>query len=113
MVEFRWITSINDKNDINIAKLFMKDGVKIKHTSDRPPINFVISDKYFASTTEKMIGGEIFSNLIVSNDPLYLEHFSTIFDNMWEQSVEAKDRIKELTDAIFLKQKLYQILMTP
>ena len=102
----RWITSINDKNDINIAKLFMKDGIKIKHTSDRPPINFVISDKCFASTTEKMIGGEMFSNLIISNDPLYLEYFSTIFDNMWEQSVEVKDRIKELTDADLFKAKI-------
>ena len=101
----RWITSINDKNDINIAKLFMKDGIKIKHTSDRPPINFVISDKCFASTTEKMICGEMFSNLIVSNDPLYLEYFSTLFDNIWEQSVEAKDRINELTDTDLFNQK--------
>lgn len=102
----RWITSINDKNDIHIAKLFMKDGIKIRHTSDRPSINFVISDKCFASTTEKMIGGEMFSNLIVSNDPLYLEYFSTIFDNIWEQSVEAKDRIKELTNADLFKAKI-------
>jgi len=102
----RWITSIDNKNDINIVKLFTKDGIKIKHTSDRPSINFVISDKYFASTTEKMIGGEMFSNLIISNDPLYLEHFSTIFDNIWEQSVEAKDRIKELMDANLFKAKI-------
>ncbi|TVP39998.1 sensor histidine kinase [Candidatus Nitrosocosmicus arcticus] len=102
----KWITSINDKNDINIVKLFTKDGIKIKHTSDRPSINFVISDKCFASTTEKMIGGEMFSNLIISNDPLYLEHFSTIFDNIWEQSVEAKDRIKELMDTDLFKAKI-------
>jgi len=37
----RWITSINDKNDINIIKLFLKDGIQIKHTSDRPSINLL------------------------------------------------------------------------
>lgn len=48
----------------------------------------------------------MFSNLIVSNDPLYLEHFSTLFDNIWKQSVEAKDRIKELMDADLFKAKI-------
>ncbi len=48
----------------------------------------------------------MFSNLIVSNDPLYFEHFSKIFDNIWEQSVEAKDRIKELMNADLFKAKI-------
>ena len=102
----RWITSINDVNDINIVELFMKDGAKIRHTSDRPSISFIISDKCLASTTEKMIDGEMPSNLIVSDDPLYLEHFSTVFDGIWEQSVEAKTRIKELRNEDFFKVRI-------
>ena len=95
----KWVMSINDKNDIDLIDSFSKYGIKIRHTSDRPSVNFVISDKYFASTTEKMIDGEIVSNLLFSNDPLYLEHFHTIFNKTWKDSMFLKHRIKELKDA--------------
>ena len=101
-----WITSIIDKNDIGLVKLFMKSKMKIKHIADIPSINFVISDKYFASTTEKIVGRNMISNLLISNDPMYLEHFSTIFDNIWDQSVEAKDRISELENTNLFKAKI-------
>ncbi len=64
----KWVMSINDKNDIDLVDLFSKYGMKIRHTSDRPSVNFVISDKFFASTTEKMINGEMILNLLFSND---------------------------------------------
>jgi len=102
----KWITSLNDKNDIKLGNLFSKYGMKIRHTSDRPSINFVISDKYFASTTEKMINGDMISNLLFSNDPVYLEHFSTIFDNSWKNSVHLEHRIKEINDANLFKARV-------
>ncbi|ALI37038.1 Alkaline phosphatase synthesis sensor protein PhoR [Candidatus Nitrosocosmicus oleophilus] len=99
----KWVTSINDKSDVDLVNLFSKYGMKIKHTLDRPSINFVISDKYFASTTEKMINGEMISNLLFSNDPVYLEHFSTIFNNTWKNSMNLRDRTKEIKDANLFK----------
>ncbi|CAN5890057.1 hypothetical protein BH23THE1_BH23THE1_22480 [soil metagenome] len=86
----KWVTSIEDKNDVNLVNFFSKNGMKIRHTSDRPSINFVISDKYFVSTTEKMIHGEMVSNLLFSNDLMYLEHFTTIFNNTWKNSMLLK-----------------------
>ena len=108
----KWITSINDKNDVNLVNLFSRYGMKVRHTSDRPSINFVISDKYFASTTEKMIDGEMISNLLFSNDPLYLEHFSTNFVNTWKNSMLLKYRIKEIKDANLFKAQVIVNLQT-
>ncbi len=102
----KWVTSINDKNDVNLVNFFSKNGMKIRHTSDRPSINFVISDKYFASTTEKMIHGEMVSNLIFSNDPMYLEHFTTIFNNTWKNSILLRYRIKEIKDSNLFKARV-------
>lgn len=102
----KWVTSINDTYDVNLVTLFSKCGMKIRHTSDRPSINFVISDKYFASTTEKMIGGDMISNLLFSNDPVYLEHFSIIFNNSWKNSMLLKYRIKEIKDANLFKARV-------
>lgn len=102
----KWVTSINDNNDVNLVNFASKNGMKIRHTSDRPSINFVISDKYFASTTEKMIHGEMVSNLIFSNDPMYLEHFTAIFNNTWENSMLLKYRIKEIKDFNLFKARV-------
>lgn len=103
----RWITSINDNKDIDVVNAFTRDPLKIRHTSERLPINFVVSDKYIASTTENMIGGNnFFSHLLLSNDPLYVEHFYHIFNKIWKQSVVAEDRIKELTDSEFFKARI-------
>jgi signal transduction histidine kinase len=102
----KWVTSINDKKDLKLVNLFSKYGMKIRHVSDIPPINFIISDKYFASTTEKMINGEMISNLLFSNDPVYVEHFSAIFANSWKSSILLKYRMKEIRDANLFKARV-------
>ncbi len=102
----KWVTSINDMKDVNIVNLFSKYGMRIRHTLDRPSIHFVVSDKFFASTTEKMIDGQMISNLLFSNDPLYLEHFSTIFNNTWKNSMLLKYRLKEIKDTNLFKSRV-------
>ncbi len=102
----KWVTSINNQKEIEVVKFFLKDGIKVKHISNIPSINFVISDKYFASTTEKVSGTKTISNFLVSNDPVYIDHFSTIFDNTWKSSVDAVDRIRELGEAKLFKTKM-------
>ena len=103
----KWVTSINDTKDIELVSLFLTEGLEVRHISHIPSINFVISDKYFASTTEKVSAGEdLISNFLVSNDPVYIEHFSTIFDNTWKHSIDAGDRIKELQQSEYFKAKI-------
>jgi hypothetical protein len=65
----KWITSINDRKDIEIIEHFLKEGIKIKHNPNISSMNFVISDKYFASTTEKVNGAQMISNFLISNTP--------------------------------------------
>jgi hypothetical protein len=102
----KWITSINDRKDIEIIELFSKEGIKIKHNPNISSMNFVISDKYFASTTEKVNGAQMISNFLVSNDPVYIDHFSTVFENAWKSSVEANERMLELKQSDFFKPKI-------
>ena len=37
-------------------------------------------------------------NIITSNQPLYIKHFTSIFEQMWKNAVEPKDRIKDIED---------------
>ena len=102
----RWLTSINTQKDIDIVGFFLTQGMKIRHTAETPSINFVISDKHFASTTEKVSGESVISNFLVSNDPVYRDHFAAIFDNTWKSSLDASERIRGLQLDVFFKAKV-------
>jgi two-component system, OmpR family, sensor histidine kinase VicK len=42
-------------------------------------MNFVVDDKHFVATIEKMEGGKIMERLLVSNEPIYINHYNSIF----------------------------------
>jgi signal transduction histidine kinase len=93
----RYITDINNKN-VKLVKLYLDSGFQVKHLNNLPPLSFGVSDKKIAVTIEKMEEGEVVQSLLVSNEPKYLKHFSTVFQNLWESSLAATERIKEIDE---------------
>jgi hypothetical protein len=65
----RWIINI-DKENLNLVKVFLKAGIRIRHVKNMPPMNFGVSDKEMAATIEKMEGGKMSQSFLISN-----EHF--------------------------------------
>jgi hypothetical protein len=55
-------------------------GIEIKHVKNLPPIDFALSDRDLIATIEKAKGGAVIKNLLISNEPIYIEHFSSFFD---------------------------------
>ena len=96
----RWITSIYDASNIDLVKFFLEAGVQVRHIPDLPPIAWSVDDRYFYSTIEEMEEGKFMKNLIISNQPLYIKHFTSIFEEMWKNAVHAKDRIKDIEDRV-------------
>ncbi len=92
----KWITSINNKEDIEIVKLLIQEGIQIRHIFDMPVINFTISNKHFASTIEKLRITKNLSSVLISNDPLYLDYYHKIFDKLWNNGIDAKSRIEDI-----------------
>src|SRR5439155_18164482 len=41
-------------------------------------------------------GTEMAKTLFVSNEPLYVEHFNCLFEELWKNGVEAAERIKDI-----------------
>jgi two-component system, OmpR family, sensor histidine kinase VicK len=93
----RYITKINNKN-VKLVKLYLDSGFQVKHLNNLPPLSFGVSDKKIAVTIEKMEKGKEVQSLLVSNEPKYLKHFSTVFQNLWGSSVAATERIKEIDE---------------
>ncbi|MBA3751094.1 MAG: HAMP domain-containing histidine kinase [Nitrosopumilus sp.] len=102
----RFITSINNKNDIEVIKVLLNQGINIRHISDILFYNFVLSDKLFASTIEKKDRGKLFKSLLISNDPLYINHYNKIFEEIWKNGLNAEERIKDLEEDNYVNMKI-------
>jgi len=95
----KWICNI-EKENLEIAKIFLKMGMQIHHIKNLPPINFALGDKEINATIEEMEKGKMVQSLLTSNEPLYIRHFLSVFENLWYSSMNATDRIAELEQDI-------------
>ena len=93
----RWITSINSNKDIELVKTFLDEGMMVRHVKDLSSTYFALSDKMLLFTIEK-IEGQMVTNMINSIDALYINHFYSIFENLWKKGVDVKDRIKDIEE---------------
>src|SRR5215470_6402482 len=95
----RWIINI-DKENLNLVKVFLKAGIQIRHVKNMPPMNFEVSDKEMAGTIEKMEGGRMGQSFLLSNEPLYINHFNSLFEELWENGIDAIVRIKAIEEGV-------------
>jgi two-component system, OmpR family, sensor histidine kinase VicK len=95
----RWAGTIN-KDNVWIIKTYLDLGMKIKHIKNMPPMNFAISSKKLYATIDEMKGGQIAKNLLISNEPHYIRHYISIFEDLWRNGVNAEERIKEIDEGI-------------
>ena len=94
------ITSITNINDTEIVYRFLDLGINIKHVKNLPPINFAASEKEMIATIQKTEGGQILQNLLTTNEPAYIEHFNSIFDELWENGIDIKNRINDIENGV-------------
>jgi len=97
----RCITTINKDNE-KLAKLLLNEGVQVRHTKNLTPLSFSISNKEFMATAEKMEAGKMIRNLLVSTEPIYIDHYNSIFEQLWDNSIDAKDRINDIAEGVDL-----------
>src|SRR5918994_5772541 len=107
-------TSNIDRDNIEIAKLLLDSGVQLKHIKNLPPMSFGVSDKEISATIEKMEQGNAVQSLLISNEPVYVNHFKSIFEELWKNGVDTESRIHDIeegvdTEGIDIIQNPYEI----
>jgi signal transduction histidine kinase len=95
----RWLTNV-DKDSLNLVKLFLDNQIRIRHLKNMPPLSFGVSDKEVAITIDKMIGGKMSKSFLISTEPLYVNHFNSLFDQLWEDGIDAEVRIRDIEEGI-------------
>jgi two-component system, OmpR family, sensor histidine kinase VicK len=88
--------TIIDESNKKLAKILVDAGIQIKHVRNLPPISFTLSDKGIGATIEKMEAGRLAQSLLLSNEPAYISHFLSIFEDLWKNGINAVDRLKDI-----------------
>ena len=91
----RWIINI-DKGNIKLVKLFLEVGFQIRHVKNILPINFGVSDKEVAIRIEKIERSKMRQSFLISNEPLYVNHFNSLFEEAWKNGIDARERIRDV-----------------
>jgi nitrogen-specific signal transduction histidine kinase len=96
----RWITKLEspDSRLVEIIRTFAKLGMQVRHADNIPPMSFGISEKETGLTVEKMQGGALNSNAIFSSEPVFVNHFAAIFEELWSRAIDIEDRLRELEE---------------
>jgi signal transduction histidine kinase len=93
----KWAINI-EKESVELVKIFLDLGMRIRHVKNLPPINFAVGDKEVNATIEKMEGGKMIQSLITSNESTYVTHFYSIFEQLWNTGIDATDRIRNIEE---------------
>ena len=100
----RWVTFIeNKKEDIELIKKFLNIGIRIKHVRNLPPLYFSVSRKQYVTTVEDIKDGEMFQKIIHSTEPLYILHYQTVFEELWDVGIDAQERIRQIETGVTLQ----------
>ncbi|HEX6028595.1 MAG TPA: HAMP domain-containing sensor histidine kinase [Nitrososphaeraceae archaeon] len=96
----RWITTIDKKDEIPLIKILLGLGMQIRHSRFLTPMSFIIGDREIVASIEKMIFDKAINSALYSNEPPYIEHFKRVFEDLWKNSVDAVERIKDIEEPI-------------
>jgi hypothetical protein len=94
---------INNETE-TIVNSLLDAGIQVRHIKNMPPMSFVFTDKEVMTTIVKLEGARSF---LMSNGREYVEHFSTIFEELWEKGIDAKDRIEALKQGEEIDDELF------
>ena len=65
-------------------------------------MNFAVDDIYFYATIDKMENGTLMKKLLTSDEPAYIGHYNSVFEELWKNGVDAIQRIKDMEAGVDL-----------
>jgi two-component system, OmpR family, sensor histidine kinase VicK len=98
----RWITSI-DKDMVDLVKMFLDSGMQVRHLKNLIHLDFAVDNKNFNATIDKMEGGKLMESLLISNEPAYVSHYNSVFEELWKDGVDATERIRDIEAGVDLE----------
>jgi nitrogen-specific signal transduction histidine kinase len=96
----RLVTTSIERNSIELLRILLELGIQIRDIKNIPPMNFSVTGKEVYATIDKMEGGRMVQSILASNEPNYVNHFRSIFEELWKSGIDAKVRIADIEQGI-------------
>ncbi len=97
----KWVINMDGKEGIDLVKKFIDLGMQIRHVKNLGyAMNFAVGENEVNATIEKMEGGKMVQSMLTSNEPMYIQHFYSIFEELWNKGIDAQDRIKAIEEGL-------------
>lgn len=87
-----------DKNVLELVKQFVKAGVQVRHVRNLLPLSFFVTDREVQANLEDIKGRKIIHSLLTSNEPVYVKQFASVFEQLWNEGIDANLKIKDLEE---------------
>ncbi len=87
-----------DKNDLALVKNFVQAGVQVRHVKNTLPLSFVVTDKEVHANLEDVKGRKMIQSLLTSNEPVYVKQFSSAIEQLWDDGIDARLRMKDMEE---------------
>ena len=91
----RYVTFV-DGGNVELIRKFLDAGIPVRHVAGDSATSFWISDKEVGSTISTPVLEGNMHSMLVSNESLYREHYEQVFEEMWNNGVDAEARIRDI-----------------
>jgi signal transduction histidine kinase len=88
----RWLVTVSAENK-DLVRAFLDVGVQMRHTRYQSPMTFVLDGKALYSTVGD---GSTSTNFFVTSEPAYRKQFAALFEELWGDAVDARDKVKDI-----------------
>ena len=76
--------------------------MQVRHVKNLIHVDFAVDNKNFNATIDKMEGGKLMKSLLISNEPAYVSHYNSIFEEIWKNGIDATERIRDIETGVDL-----------
>lgn len=90
------LTAPLNKGTVELVKVLMDLGIEVREIKNMPPMSFSVSDKEVHATIDKMERGELAQSVLISNEPVYVNHFRSIFEELWKDGTDPKTKFASI-----------------
>ena len=90
------LTAPMNRDTVQLVKVLLDLGIQVREIKKMPPMNFAVTDKEVHATIDKMESRELAQSVLISNEPVYVNHFRSIFEELWKDGIDAAEGIKDL-----------------
>jgi two-component system, OmpR family, sensor histidine kinase VicK len=86
------------RDNLEIVKELLDLGIQIRHIKDMSSIDYTVTSSDLIIAVKRTEKNDPSDSILYSNDPSYIDHFVSVFEELWKSSKDPERVIKSLEE---------------